>query len=99
MRALQDKLFDDMPEEERISAFVETHAWGVEYSDADFFDWHHRLTGSCELGRRQFAADHGLASLEGKRTVADFIALTRDAYGGSVIRHLEEAYKERRGTE
>ena len=97
MAALQDKLFDDMPEEDRIRAFMDAHTWGVEYPDTDFFAWHHRLTGSCEMGRRQFAAEHGLEALDGKRTVASFIELTKNAYGGQVIRRLEEAYKEKRG--
>ena len=48
------------------------------------------------MGRRQFAAERGLDKLDGKRTVESFIELTRDAYGGSVIRNLEGAYKERR---
>ena len=93
MDALRDKLFDDLPEEERIAAFIAEHAWGVEYPDDDFFAWHHRLTGSCEMGRRQFAREHGLEALTGKRTVESFINLTRDAYGGDVIRKLEAAYK------
>ena len=92
MDALRDKLFEDMPEEERIAAFLSEHAWGVEYPDSDYFDWHHRLTGSCEMGRRAFAAEHGLAKLDGKRTVEDFIKLTRNAYGGQVIEKLEKAY-------
>ena len=97
MTALNDKLFEDMPLEDRIERFMSEHAWGVEYLDSDFFEWHHLLTGSCEMGRREFAAAHGLDKLEGKRTVESFIALTRNAYGGDVIRRLEEEYlKERR---
>ena len=97
MNALRDKLFEDMPEEERITAFIEAHQWGVEYPDSDFFDWHHRLTGSCEMGRRQFAAERGLEKLDGRRTVESFIELTRNAYGGDVIRRLEESYKTQKG--
>ena len=97
MEALRDKLFEDMPEKERIAEFMNAHEWGVEYSDQDYFSWHHRLTGSCEMGRRNFAAERGLESLEGCRTVQSFIELTKDAYGGDVIRHLAEAYAEKRG--
>jgi len=92
MEALRDKLFEDMPEEDRIQAFIDEHTWGVEYPDSDFFDWHHRLTGSCEMGRRQFAAERGLEALDGIRTVESFIELTRNAYGGDVIRRLADAY-------
>ena len=97
MSALRDKLFEDMSEEDRIQAFIDAHDWGVAYPDDDYFDWHHRLTGSCEMGRRQFAAERGLDKLDGKRTVEDFIAFTRNAYGGDVIRRLEEAYQKKGG--
>ena len=89
--ALLAKLFADMPLEERISAFVEAHKSGKAYPNKDFFDWHHKLTGSCDMGRRQFAADHGI-SLEDSMTPEAFIKLTENAYGGDVIRRLKEYY-------
>ena len=92
MEALRDKLFEDMPEADRIRGFVEAHEWGKTYPDTDFFAWHHRLTGSCEMGRRAFAKDHGLDALDGSRTVESFIDLTKNAYGGDVIRRLANAY-------
>nr|DAH67132.1 MAG TPA: hypothetical protein [Caudoviricetes sp.] len=93
MEALREKLFEDMPEEERIVAFVAEHEWGRRYSGRDLYDWHHRLTGSCDMGRKAFAADHGIDVDAVELTVEEFIRLTRDAYGGDVIRRLEEAYK------
>ena len=60
MNALREKLFYNMPEEERINAFLAEHKAGVEYPCRDLYDWHHRLTGSCEMGRKQFAKDHGI---------------------------------------
>ena len=87
--ALQDKLFEDMPAEERIVAFWECHKKGVKYPTKDFFEWHHKLTGSCLMGRQQFAKDHGI-DLEGEMTVEEFIALTKNAFGGDIIRQLEE---------
>ena len=92
--ALLEKMFEDMPEDERIAAFVEAHKPGVVYPDKDYFDWHHRLTGSCEMGRMAFARDHGLESLEGSRTPEEFIALCENSYGGSVIKKLREYYPE-----
>ncbi|MBQ7828023.1 MAG: hypothetical protein IJ386_07135, partial [Clostridia bacterium] len=92
--ALMDKLFEDMPEEERIEQFVEAHENGKVYPDKDFFDWHHRLTGSCELGRMTFAKNHGLEDLTGSRTVQEFIALCENDYGGSTIKKLKEYYPE-----
>ena len=91
MEALRDKLFEDLPEEERIEAFVAEHQPGVEYPNRDLFDWHHRLTGSCEAGRKAFVADRGL-DMNGSTTPEEFVHLTRNAYGGEVIRKLEAHY-------
>lgn len=87
--ALQEKLFNDMPVEERIAAFWECHTKGVKYPTKDFFEWHHKLTGSCLMGRRQFAKDHNV-DLEGEMTVEEFITLTENSFGGDIIRQLEE---------
>ena len=91
MEALRDKLFEDLPEEERIEAFVAEHQPGVKYPNRDLFDWHHRLTGSCEAGRKAFVADRGL-DMNGSTTPEEFVHLTRNAYGGEVIRKLEAYY-------
>ena len=95
MASLTDKLFEDMPEEERIAEFIKAHPnKDVSYPNQDLFDWHHRLTGSCMAGRTAFVKDRGL-SLDGETTVTDFIELTKNSYNGSVIRNLAQAYKER----
>lgn len=95
MEALRDKLFEDMPEEERIAEFVKAHEWGKQYPSADYYDWHHRLTGSCDMGRSEFAKRHGYRLTDDELlTVEEFIKLTENSYGGSVIRKLREAYKE-----
>ena len=90
--ALLEKLFDDMDEEDRIAAFVKEHNAGKAYPNTDFFSWHHRLTGSCEMGRRQFARDHGIDVEHGSMTTEDFIRLTENAYGSSTIRKLKQIY-------
>ena len=93
MTALKDKLFEGMPEEERIAEFIKAHKWGEQYSAVDFYDWHHKLTGSCDMGRREFAASHGFKVTEDELlTVEEFIKLTENSYGSGVIRKLEEAY-------
>ena len=93
--ALQDKLFEDMPEEERIAAFIECHDYDGVYSNSDLYDWHHKLTGSCEMGRQQFAKDHGI-DLDGKMSIKEFIKLTKNAYGGEIIKKLEKEYQKGR---
>ena len=95
MDALRDKLFENMPEEERIAEFVKSHDWGKQYPSADYYEWHHRLTGSCDMGRSEFAKRHGYKLTDDELlTVEEFIRLTENSYGGSVIRKLREAYKE-----
>jgi len=94
MSALRDKLFEDMPEEERIDAFLAEHKPSVEYPCRDLYEWHHRLTGSCEMGRKQFAKNHGIDIDKDKMTVERFIELSRNAYGGEIIRKVEERIKE-----
>lgn len=89
--ALMDKLLEKMPIEDRVAAFVDAHQAEKSYSNTDFFEWHHRLTGSCKAGREAFAADHQV-NMGSASTVSEFIALTENAYGGDIIRQLKEFY-------
>ena len=92
MEALTAKMFEDMPEEERIAEFIKAHPdRDKAYPNQDLFDWHNRLTGSCLAGRNSFVKDHGL-TMDGETTVTAFIELTKNAYGGSVIKNLAKAY-------
>lgn len=90
--ALLEKLFDDMPTEERIAAFCKEFKSGVKRPAMDFFSWHHRLTGSCEQGRREFARQHDIDIDRDELTPEEFFALTRNSYGGSIIRQTEKAF-------
>ena len=93
MDALEEKMFEDMPVDEKIDRFIEKFQTDQEYPTKAFFDWHNRLTGSCDQGRRAFARDHDIDLENGMMTVKQFIDLTRNAFGGSVIRQLEEKLK------
>ena len=81
----RDKAFEGLPQEERITAFLDAIKPNTEYPVMTLYDWHHRLTGSCEAGRKAFAKDHGI-DLSADMTREAFFELTKDAYGGSVIR-------------
>ena len=87
-----EKLFDDMPVAERIEKFMESHDLHKRYPNLDFFSWHHRLTGSCLQGRTAFAQDHGIV-LDGSMTTKEFLELTKDSYGGDIIRRTIKAYE------
>ena len=98
MEALRDKLLEGMPLEERIEEFVKAHEWGKAYPSAGYYDWHRKLTGSCEMGRSEFAAAHGYKlTADELLTVEEFIDLTKGSYGGDIIRRLREAYNKKEG--
>ena len=86
--ALHDKLFDDMPEEDRIAEFFKTHSPGVKYPAKDLFMWHNRLTGSCEAGRLSFVRSHGIDLENDTFTIEEFVSLCKDSYGGETIKKL-----------
>lgn len=90
--SLQEKLYDDSTEEERIEAFKKQFPeYDVKYDNMDLFVYHHVLTGSCRMGREAFMSNKGL-SLDGKTSVREFVELTKSAYGGDIIKKLPEAY-------
>ena len=87
--SLQEKLYDDSTEEERIDKFKEHFSdFSKKYSAKELFIWHHVLTGSCKAGRESFCRDKGIDVDNDKFTVYEFIELTRNSYGGEVIRKL-----------
>ena len=90
--SLQEKLYDDSTEEERIEAFkMKFPDYDEKYDNKDLFTYHHVLTGSCRMGRESFVKDKGL-SLDGKTSVREFVELTKNAYGGDIIKELPKAY-------
>ena len=92
-QALQDKIFENMDTDEAIDKFLETFERDKEYPVKLFYEWHHYLTGSCEMGRKTFMRDRNL-TFEDKIDVDEFIALCKDSYGGEVIKELEERWSE-----
>ena len=95
--ALEDAKRKDLqnrPLSERIADFVKLYpTLDCEVSGQELYDWHHILTGSCRQGRELFCAQHNINIDTYRCTVADFINLTVNAYGGEAIRGLEKKYK------
>lgn len=91
--ALIDKQFEDMDDDDRIDAFLKEIDINKQYPTFVFFDWHHKLTGSCEMGRRIFAENHEIDLENGTMTVSEFVELTKNAYGGSIIKEIAERIK------
>lgn len=90
--SLQEKLYDDSTEEERIEAFHKKFPdYDTPYPNRDLFVYHHVLTGSCRMGRESFCKDKGI-NLDDTTTVRQFVLLTKDSYGSATIRKLPQAY-------
>lgn len=87
------KIMDNMPVDEKITLFLEHFEADKKYKAQEFYDWHGRLTGSCEFGRKEFIKRHGI-SLEDDMTVDRFIELTLNDYGGDIISKVKEKREE-----
>ena len=88
--ALQDKIIATMDTDEKINAFLDRFKLDIKYPAKDFYEWHHKLTGSCEFGRRSFCKNAGIDIENDTYTVQEFIDYTKNDYGSSVIRKIEE---------
>lgn len=91
---LEQKIISYMNPEERIEMFLNHFQdYTKKYPAREFYEWHNTLTGSCTPGRQEFATAHSIDIDTAEYTVQEFIDLTRDAYGGKVIRALEDRLK------
>lgn len=90
-RDAEDKFLKGQPLEKRIDEFVEAHPeLDVPYDD--LFVWHNILTGSCEMGRKEWCKAHGYKPTD-SITVREFINGAVGNYGGGIIQKLAEKYK------
>jgi hypothetical protein len=85
----REKYEENSPIEDRIARFNELFPdRDIPVPASELFHWHHILTGSCLMGRVSFCESRGLDYKDGMYTVNEFIALTKDAYGGEIIKKL-----------
>ena len=90
--SLQKKLLLNLPITKRIIKFKEKFTDAtIKYPALDFYEWHHFLTGSCDIGRRSFAKEHNINIDRDSFTVVEFIELVKNSYGKSIIQELEKA--------
>ena len=87
--ALMEKLLEEMPVEERVENFLKEFSGNKKFKVIEFYKWHHILTGSCKFGRDQFAKEHGIDLENDEFTVKEFVELTKNSYGGDVIKEIE----------
>lgn len=88
--ALEEKIFSKMDTEEAIDRFLQEFDFDKKYPARDFYIWHNRLTGSCEMGRNYFIAKHGIDLDQDTYTVQEFIDMVKDDYGGEIILKIRE---------
>lgn len=93
------KEMGEMPIEERIEKFIEVFgSLDSEHTGKEFYDWHHILTGSCRMGRDKFCKENNI-DLEKKYSVRYFLNITKNSYGGDVIKQIiKELTKKQNGT-
>lgn len=87
--ALMEKLLEEKPVEERIENFLKEFSVNKKFKAIEFYKWHNILTGSCKFGRDQFAKEHGIDLEKDEFTVKEFIELTKNSYGGDIIKEIE----------
>ena len=90
MKDLEKKIFNDMGIEEKIDAFLGEFELDKKYPAHKFYEWHHKLTGSCEMGRKTFVEKHNIDLGKDEFTVEEFIELTQNDFGGEIIKELKE---------
>ena len=93
IEAAHQKKLVNMDVETKINLFVKTFDFNSIQSNRTFFDWHYTLTGSCELGRNRFVKENAI-DLNKSMSTKNFLELTKNAYGGDVIKKIIEVYKQ-----
>lgn len=88
-KALMGKMLEEMPVEERIERFFNEFKGSRKYKAIEYYKWHHILTGSCKFGRDQFAKEHSIDLENDEFTVKEFVELTKNSYGGDIIKEIE----------
>ena len=98
MEALQEKIFSNIDIDTAIEMFLDEFETDKKYPAKEFYVWHNRLTGSCEMGRKQFIKERGYNLETDSFTVSEFIEITKNSFGSEIIKQLEQALKERQRT-
>ena len=87
--ALQEKLYNNSTEEERLKKFKDKFPdFSKKYPAYELFSWHHVLTGSCKAGREAFCRDNDIDINKDSFTIYEFVDLTKNSYGGQTILKL-----------
>ena len=88
VKQAREKTFELLPVDDRIKKFWECHNLTDRYPAKDLYEWHHILTGSCEMGRNQFVKEKGVDLERDTFTVDEFVEMCKDRYCGEIIKKL-----------
>ena len=91
-QALRKKILENMNTDETIEQFLSTFEKEKKYPAKDFYEWHHYLTGSCEMGRKSFMQDRNI-TFDDMYTVDEFIDICKDSFGNEAILKLKEKWE------
>lgn len=95
VEAVHKKAIQKLPVEERINRFLQKYPdENKKHPGREFFEWHYILTGSCEMGRKQFCKDNDI-DIDAEYTPMEFLDICKDAYRGEVIKQIIKIYNER----
>ena len=84
-----NKHLDNMPDEARIDEFLRRCPPNESHSGHDLLAGYRMLTGACKQGCDEFIRSRSI-DLDSQMTLAEFCKLTRDQYGGDIVRLLED---------
>ena len=83
------KALQNEPIEQRILRFKAQYPDNNKKIPAmELFKWHNILTGSCEQGRRNFALNKGIDLDNDSFTIQEFVEITKNSYGGDIIKQI-----------
>lgn len=86
------RAIQNLSEKERIDNFLQEYPdKNKKHSGRGFFEWHHILTGSCKMGRKQFCKDNNI-DIDAEYTPIEFLNICKESYGGDVIKKIIKRY-------
>ena len=87
--SLQKKNLLTLSVSERIIKFKSKfNKLNKKYPALELYEWHHLLTGSCDLGRKSFCKEKNINIKKDLFTISEFIKLTKNSYGADIIKQL-----------
>ena len=85
--SLQQKLFGNLDEDERVVEFLLQFKYETKYPAELFFDWHNKLTGSCLQGRENFIKNNNV-DMDKSYTIKEFVDICSNDYCGHIIKKI-----------